>query len=502
MRISRTQNRIRELMTVFVTQMQSATAQNDTYVNQLAENVLVPIFKIAYGWNELRNLNEVERRNFPAIDLADDVNRIAIQVTVTPDSGKIKDTLKMFVKHKLYENYDRLIVYILTQKQRSYSGQGFTEILGGKFIFNKDKDIIDYRDFLNTTNGLTFQSALRIEHILEQHFGEGHTAFFKYEPPMETEEVFLNLLELILPKELYVAQINIDRDQIIKESKNWRIRLNRKSGTRDVLRAALEQQGLGFGTDWVCHDGKIITFHDLTETELPLNRLVDLGAVETFNPDSFYHIDEDYERVFKQLLWRTLQQSLYHFGVQWQNEDKLFIFVDFEGEQHRKIPWTGWSDGRTVYRRTMKDNKPDEVLRDEHFGFRTQFRRFGDKWHLLITPEWFASYDGYHKDTFGNFVEWKKRNENSTHLYNHARFIAHFLKENLNISSLPLFGEGAFEDDLSKDISFLTFGEFVSFDNAPALDDKAYLPKKKSSSSSEHQEDDPDQPRQLTLLES
>jgi hypothetical protein len=169
----------------------------------------------------------------------------------------------------------------------------------------------------------------------------------------------------------------------------------------------LEQHDLGFGTDWVCHEVKIITFHNLNNPELPLHKVIDLGTVEAFAPDSFYGIDEDYERVFKQLLWRTLQQSLYHLGVLWQNEDNLFIFADLEGELHRKVPWSGWLDGRTVYRRIMKDNKPDEVLRDEHFGFRTQFRRFGEQWYLLITPEWFASYDGYHKDTMGNFVEYK-----------------------------------------------------------------------------------------------
>lgn len=501
MRISRTQNRIRELMSIFVTQMQASTSQNDTYVNQLAENVLLPLFKIAYGWDRLRNLNENERRNYPAIDLADDEKRVAIQVTVTPDSDKIKDTLTMFITHKLYEKYDRLIVYILTQKQRNYSGHGFAEIADGKLNFNKDEDILDYRDFLSTANGLTFELALRIEHILEQHFGEGLTTFFQYEPISQTEEVFLNLLALTLPKELFVAQTDFDRDEVVKESKHRGIRLNRMSGDRDVIRAALEQQGLGFGTDWVCHEGKLITFHDLNEIELPLNKVIDLGTAEIFTPASFYGIDEDHERVFKQLLWRTLQQSLYHLGVRWQNEDKLFIFGDLEGELHRKVPWAGWSDGRTVYRRTMKDNKPDEVLRDEHFGFRTQFRRFGDQWYLLITPEWFASYDGYHKDKFGNFVEWKKLNENNTHVCNHARFVAHFLKDNLNKHSLPLFGEDAFEEDLSSKPSFLTFGEFVSFDNAPALDDKAYLPEKKNSSSKQQKESDSDQPRQMTLLE-
>ncbi|MBZ0296853.1 MAG: SMEK domain-containing protein [Anaerolineae bacterium] len=500
MRSERAQARIRELMSIFVTEMKGASSQNDTYVNQLAENVLVPLFKIAHGWNALRNLNEIERRNFPAIDLADDDARVAIQVTATPDSRKVKETLETFINHKLYDKYDRLIIYILTEKQRTYSGSGFAEILDGRFSFDKDDDIWDYRDFLNTTNGLAFESAWRIEHILEQHFSDNQGAFFHHEQATQTEEVFLNLLELTLPNELFVAQTAVDREGVIKESKHRRIRLNQWSAARDIIRAALEQEGLGFGTDWVCHEGKIITFHALNNPDLPLHKVIDSGTVETFAPDSFYGIDEDYERVFKDLLRRTLQQSLYHLGVQWQNEDKLYIFVDLGGELLRRETWPGSKDGRMVYRRIMKDNKPDEALRHEHFGFRTQFKRFGEQWYLVITPEWFASYDGYQKDKFGNFVEWKKRNENNTHVATHARFIAHFLKDKLNKHPLPLFDDDAFEEDVPGNPSFLSFGEFVSFSEAPALDDNAYLPNKKASSKQEP-EADTDQPIQMTLLE-
>src|SRR5690606_25809502 len=105
-----------------------------------------------------------------AIDLADDEARIAIQVTATPDSEKVKETLRTFVGHGLHEKYDRLIIYILTEKQLTYSGSGFAEILDGKLVFNKDKDIWDFREFLSAANGLTFNSALRVEHILEGHF--------------------------------------------------------------------------------------------------------------------------------------------------------------------------------------------------------------------------------------------------------------------------------------------------------------------------------------------
>ena len=56
-------------------------------------------------------------KNSAAIDLVDTENRIAIQVTSTATGEKIKQTINEFVKNKRPEDYDRLLVYIITEKQ-------------------------------------------------------------------------------------------------------------------------------------------------------------------------------------------------------------------------------------------------------------------------------------------------------------------------------------------------------------------------------------------------
>lgn len=496
MRLSRTQNRIRELMTIFVTHMKGSAAQNDTYVHQLAEDVLVPIMRLACGWENLRNLNVTERRNYPAIDLADDTELIAIQVTVTPGSDKIKETLEKFVRHQLYKTYDRLIVYILTERQNTYSGRGFEDIVQNQFSFDKNDDIWDYRDLLKRINSVPLEIAIRIEHILDAHFANGPIIPGVAETVTKTESAFLNLLEMTLPEKLYIAPITVEREAVIKASRQGRIRLKRNSPAREVMRAAMEQQDLRFGTDWVVHEGKIITFHDLSDTSIDLHYLIDEGALEVFTPAAFYEIDTDYERVFKRLLWRTLQQILYHRGVSWQNQDKLFIFVPHNDEPIRMETWQGRSRGeRRVYFRKMKDNKPDEALRHEHFGFQIQFKRFGHEWYLLIQPEWFASFDGYRKDSYGNFVEYKKRTENNQQVSTHARFIAYFLSDTAPIQ-LDMF------HNTSRGAKpFLTFGEFVTFDNLPLLDDDRYLPSKKADTDDGTISHESDNPQQMKLLD-
>lgn len=60
---------------------------------------------------ELRNMNWVDD-NFPAIDLGDDEEKLAVQITSTGTADKVKRTLTRFYDHKLNQRYTRLIVLI------------------------------------------------------------------------------------------------------------------------------------------------------------------------------------------------------------------------------------------------------------------------------------------------------------------------------------------------------------------------------------------------------
>ena len=93
--------------------------------NVVSEVVLLPILSQLFHCPNLRNLNEVERLNYPGIDLADDQTRVAFQITATPNSAKVKETLTTFVKEGLYQKYDRLVIYILTRRLglRAYSAK-------------------------------------------------------------------------------------------------------------------------------------------------------------------------------------------------------------------------------------------------------------------------------------------------------------------------------------------------------------------------------------------
>ncbi len=171
MNLKKSQDRIEKLMLRFLDEIRVATAMGKRDINCVSENALVELFSGIYEHTDLKKLGS----NFPGIDLGDKKTRTAYQITSTPSSEKVKRTLEKFVALELYKEYDRLVIYILTEKQSRYQSKKIDEIIDGKFTFDKKNDILDYSDLLKEISGFSLEKTRRVEHILEQHFGEGQT---------------------------------------------------------------------------------------------------------------------------------------------------------------------------------------------------------------------------------------------------------------------------------------------------------------------------------------
>lgn len=462
------QNRIRELMSIFVAQVKGATAMGQTDINHVAETVLVPLFAEVYGYTHLKNLNFAKGQNYPGIDLGDDVAAVAIQVTSDPSSKKVQETLQKFVDYELHKTYSRLLIYVLTDKQQSYGQKNFEKIALDKVRFSADSDILDYTDILHSVASFQIDRATRVQNILEANFSDGRTPLIRTVDEEQNEVVALNLLEISFPDVLYVADIAIDSNQLNKAQSSGKQRKFRP--TRDSVKRALKEMGYRFAVDWECNERKIITFHDLYDENLPLSHVIDKGTITTLSPEEFYEADEDNENVFKSLLRLCLQQKLYHQDVSWQNEEHLFIFMEVDGLLIREEKWVGEKENeRIVYQRTMKNNKPDEILDCKHLGFSVQFKQIEQKWYMLIKPDWFFSFDGYKKSYYGaDKIDWLKRNEDNQQLYDQLRFITYFLK---NEKPSDLFVKRT-------PYRFLSFGDLITFDCAPPLPDREWNPPK------------------------
>ena len=130
-------------------------------INIVAESFYAELLNLIEGIN-LKNINTITK-NAPGIDLADEVNRICIQVTSNNTSDKIKHTIKEFLLNKSYEKYDRLIILILTSKKK-YSTNFDTE---GKFSFDKNNDIWDVEDLIKKVNDLQIDKLKAINEFLQ-----------------------------------------------------------------------------------------------------------------------------------------------------------------------------------------------------------------------------------------------------------------------------------------------------------------------------------------------
>jgi len=178
MNLQKAQDRINELMSIFVAQVKGSTAMGRTDINRVSETMLIPLFSEIFGIKKLRNLNFVESSNFPGIDIADDSARVAFQITSTATSEKVKDTLQTFVKHQLFKRYDKLMIYILTEKQKTYAERSLKQIAGNYFSFEPKRDILDYRNLLKKIAPFQINKVLRIQDILEANFANGAMPLF------------------------------------------------------------------------------------------------------------------------------------------------------------------------------------------------------------------------------------------------------------------------------------------------------------------------------------
>ena len=365
MRQQEYENRISELLARFYAEVKIHSAITRTDLFKVSESCLKPILSLIFNLNNLQNLNVSEHVNFPAIDLGDKDAKIAFQITAESNLSKIKETLQKFIKNQLYNDYHRLIIYILTERQKTYSMQGLSEIINGRIEFSEDRDVIDYRYIQKWGESQDLNNIQRLNDLLEKQFGDTKRAPIIAAPFEKTETVYFNLLEVSFPETIYVADLVLDD---IKESRS-----DKKRGPtmRDKVWMTLKRRDGKAPSDWVTHSNQIITFHNLEEPS-PFEAIIDKGSVVPLSPDEYYSASDDLENVFKSLpIKQCLQQKLYQDSVLWYFREKLFVFCPKDQDSNeRVIAWKGLREAnRTVYEKVFKKKKSDEVLCHKHFAF-------------------------------------------------------------------------------------------------------------------------------------
>lgn len=135
--------------------------------NRILEDLLLPAFAIVLQAPKLRNLNSLGQNN-AFLDLGDDEARVGIQVTTEHDASKITNTLQGVIDSKLYEKYDRVVIFMLRHvrtKFKSKTEVGWSTICGTKLTFEPDGDIISLPQLLSLISARPFPEILKIREL-------------------------------------------------------------------------------------------------------------------------------------------------------------------------------------------------------------------------------------------------------------------------------------------------------------------------------------------------
>ncbi len=145
--------------------------------NKHWENIVRRLLNDAYGY-ELKNLN-AEIKNYPGIDLGDEENGIGVQVSTTKTSAKIVNSLDKVLKHDVYEKYPHFIMFVLGDKQDSYTIDMKNYQQNIKFDWKED--IYDFNSLLLRFNEMDTEELITVLKYLKSEFGKNGIKEENYE---------------------------------------------------------------------------------------------------------------------------------------------------------------------------------------------------------------------------------------------------------------------------------------------------------------------------------
>ena len=128
----------------------------------IAEDFMANLLNIVFDY-QLINLNYFHK-NQPGIDLGDQSNSIAFQVTAQKSKIKIQKTINKFIDEELYKEYRQLYFFILQEKYEPRS----TFDTKGYFVFDNQENILDFGDLIREIRGLKIEKLKETVEFLDK----------------------------------------------------------------------------------------------------------------------------------------------------------------------------------------------------------------------------------------------------------------------------------------------------------------------------------------------
>lgn len=156
--------RCTEYLQNLVNKVSALNTLNYYDINISCEKFYMYLLNLIYGWN-LKNIND-EENNAVSIDLYDKEARVAVQVTSDSSASKIHKTINKHIENNRHNEYDRLVFVVITQ-DKDYRAKFDTK---GKFVFDKNRDIISCNKLIETISHLRPEKIAEICEYLSFEF--------------------------------------------------------------------------------------------------------------------------------------------------------------------------------------------------------------------------------------------------------------------------------------------------------------------------------------------
>jgi hypothetical protein len=193
-------------------------------------------------------------------------------------------------------------------------------------------------------------------------------------PPMRSgETAHLNLMRIILPEEIFVAESPF------------------KSG-RDAMPTLLAQDDRHF--DWVIRGRRFVSFRDPTGTAV--EKIIDRDTLEAVETEYVALTDDpDDDVIMIELLRRTMEEQ-FAADIAYDKDTRAFHFRPPDPLVPREYRYRSLKEmtSATVVQLYPDRKKPDRLNNVRHHAFAPRFERIGDDWFVSITPTFFFSENG------------------------------------------------------------------------------------------------------------
>ena len=430
-------NKISTYAARFVVEVEGFNASALYDINIHAEGFLIPVLNEVFGLR-LENLNVTQKRNFPAIDLADFKNRVAFQITATSDFEKIKTTLEKFRDKKLNETFDVLYIYIITHKREKYNDDKLRSFIPKDFVFSTSENVIDKDTLLQKVSTLSSTSKIEaISKIYEQEFSDSQIqmrekAYVNGYLNTEAESICPNLLNISFPKYFYQAELNIDEEAITNDLNAYLISIKRKPVKKlkpgKLVKKALSGIGIK-ANDWALHKNCIHTFRNLHDTKEPVRKIIDIGTITEIECKDYYQDNDDTSRVFKNLLRNTLIELCKLKEIEWYGRQKIFRFANNpKAPNQKRIRWKGKNEATKTVIYELYSKKEKHLICFRNLAFKSSFINIDELWYLVLNPTYsFTNPGGYDTSRFeSSYMAGIKILETNQSVYNFFRFFNYY----------------------------------------------------------------------------